>query len=79
MRKLRIYMSNETTQEQDVLLARLIGKRIIAARRVICGRPYSQDIVLVLDDGFHVSFCGTWDEDTVIVEGDHGSEELESV
>jgi len=62
----------EDADEQDALLARIVGQQIVAARRVICGRPYSQDIVLDLGDGTTVSMCGEWDENTMIREGDHG-------
>ena len=50
----------------------LVGRKILAARVVIDYRPYAEDVVLDLDDGTSVSFCGEYDENTVLCEGDHG-------
>ncbi len=56
--------------ETSRLVESIISKRIVSARRVVCSRPYSQDIVIEMDDGTIVSFCGQH-ADTIMREGDH--------
>ena len=57
---------------QQAHLVQLLGRTIVGAKQVVCGRPYAVDVVLELDDGSAWSFCGEYDENTVIQRGDHG-------